>query len=455
MTLPVQSRDGQGESLQVLVAAGNPSLLSECRQALTGVPDRRVVLYSALSHQEALDIARDRQPQVVIAEVETDQRKLGALSKELHRLVPGLMTVGAYDPSRLNEGQSEGTLVIELLRSHVRDFLRRPISPIEFREVLDRLFSQPAPGQVRGGRIVSFVSNKGGVGKSTLSVNVGCALAARHPGQVLLVDASLQLGICAFMLDLQPGATILDAARERERLDETMLRGLTVGHESGLRLLAAPADALEATDITDEALARILNLARRTFRYVLVDTFPLLDGVVMTALDMSDLVFLVFQGTAPTVAGVARLLPVLEDLGFSRARQRMVLSRNHRRFLGSLTVGDIEARLERPIDFVIPYERQALVAMNSGRPYILSARWWSRFRRAVERIADAVDGVEVAPPARLDAAAGEQRERLGVDRRSGFDRRVADLGRPIGDRRAGSDRRVSSFDVVMRTETVG
>jgi pilus assembly protein CpaE len=412
-----------------------------------------VVLYSAESHQQALDIARDRQPQVVIAEVESDQRKLGAFSKDLHRLVPGLITVGAYDLSGVDDGQSEGALILALLRAHVRDFLRRPISPVEFREVLDRLFSQPLRGPIRSGRVVSFISNKGGVGKSTLSVNVACALAARHPGQVLLVDASLQLGICAFMLDLEPAATILDAARERERLDETMLRGLTIGHESGLRLLAAPADAMEATEISDEALSRVLNVARRTFQYVLVDTFPLLDSAVMTALDMSDLVFLVLHGMAPTVAGVARLLPVLEDLGFARARQRIVLNRNHWRFLGSVTTGDIEARLERPIDYVIPYARQAMTAMNSGRPYILHAGWWSRFRRAVERIADAVDRVEVTSPARFDATIG-RRDGFGTDRRSGFDRRIADLGRAAGDRRSVTDRRVSSFDVVMRTGTM-
>src|SRR4029077_8475898 len=103
-------------------------------------------------------------------------------------------------------------------------------------------------------------------------------------------------GICALMLDLKPATTILDAVHERDRLDETLLRRLSLPHASGVRLLAAPADALEAAEGGDEAIARILNLARRTFEYVIIDTFPMLDSVVIAALDISDVVCVVMQG---------------------------------------------------------------------------------------------------------------------------------------------------------------
>src|SRR5262249_29585563 len=157
------------------------------------------------------------------------------------------------------------TPIIELLRADVQDFLRRPLSATELRAVFDRLFARPAaaPSGDRG-RVVSFVSNKGGVGKSTLAVNVACGLALRHPDEVLLIDTSLQIGTCAVMLDLKPSASIVDAVRERDRLDATLLRNLTLKHGTGLRLLAAPADALEASEVDDAALARVLNLARRS-----------------------------------------------------------------------------------------------------------------------------------------------------------------------------------------------
>ena len=171
-----------------------------------------------------------------------------------------------------------------------------------------------APGEARAaqGRVASFLSNKGGVGKSTLAVNVACGLALRHPDDVLLIDASLQVGTCAMLLDLKPTTSIVDAVRERDRLDKTLLRHLTLRHGTGLRLLAAPMDALEGAEVDDEAIARIINMARRSFTYVIVDTFPMLDNVLMTILDITDVACVVVQATAPAVAGAARLLPVLE-----------------------------------------------------------------------------------------------------------------------------------------------
>ena len=74
----------------------------------------------------------------------------------------------------------------------------------------------------------SFLSNKGGVGKSTLAVNVATALALKHPDDVLLIDTSLQIGSCAMLLDIKPTTSIVDAVRERDRLDETLLRHLTL-----------------------------------------------------------------------------------------------------------------------------------------------------------------------------------------------------------------------------------
>jgi pilus assembly protein CpaE len=317
------------------------------------------------------------------------------------------------------------------------------LSPIELREVLKRLSAtRGTPAAAAGGRVVAFISNKGGVGKSTLAVNVACGLSRRNPGKVLLIDASLQLGICALMLDLAPTTTIVDAAREHERLDETLLRGLTLPHESGLRLLAGPSDALDAANVTDEALARILNLARRAFDVVVVDTFPMIDSVVMAALDMADLVFIVFQGTTPGVAGTARLLPVLEGLGFSAARQRLVLNRNHKRFLGELAVTDMERRLGRPIDHVVPYEKGVLVSMNTGRPPILGAvSRWRSFPRAVENIVETIDQQQLQMKTANVTAGPTTRSRFDGDRRSGVDRRVRDVGRREGDRRSGVDRR--------------
>jgi pilus assembly protein CpaE len=445
----------RGTPIDILHAlvVGDPALEDECRAALSRLPDRRVVVYAASTFADALDIARDRQPDFAIVDASHDIRELTAFLKELELVATDVIVAGAFQPHRLGQADSE-RIIIGLLRAHVRDFLHRPLSPTELREVLDRLFA-PSTRSAAGaaGAVAAFIGNKGGVGKSTLAVNVACCLARHHPGRVLLIDASLQLGVCWQLLDVQPSATILDAARQRERLDETLLRGLTLGHESGLRLLAAPADAIEAADVGDEAIARIINLARRTFDYVIVDTFPMLDSVAMAVLDLSDVVFVVFQATAPSITGAMRFLPVLEGMGVPPARQRLVLSRNHKSFMGNLTAPDIEQQLGRRLDHVAPYDRRVLVSTNTGRPYILDARRWSGFRGAIVGMAETVQEVRAGRKQRRGASDRRQDARGAGDRRGG-ERRQRNVGRAEGDRRMVRDRRAAAVAALV-TELMG
>ncbi len=398
---------GADRTFHVLIVGADAALEEEFRSALSRIPDRKGTIHYADTYREAIEAARRREPNLIVIDIDRDPTEIAVLSKDLQALVPGAAIAGAFMPDRLDRGGSEGTTLIELLRAHVRDFLRRPLSATELRGVIDRLFArQTAAAGAAEGRVAAFVSNKGGVGKSTLAVNVATALALRHPDEVLLVDTSLQIGSCAMLLDVKPTTSIIDAVRERDRLDKTLLRHLTIRHGSGLRLLAAPTDALEGSEVDDEAITRIITMARRCFEYVIVDTFPMLDGVLMTVLDISDVNFIVVQGTAPSVAGIARLLPVLERLGVPPSRQRLVLNYNYKPFLGNLQPTDIANGLQRTIDYVVPYEKRVLASMNTGSPHILHARRWERFGRAVNGIVDdlnlwAVDMArEAAAPAR-------------------------------------------------------
>jgi len=403
------------KNLRVLIVGGDRSLEEEFRTALARVPDRQGVIHFAETYREAVDVATRRQPTFILIEIDRDVGDVAALSKDLQELVPESAIAGAFRPDRLEQGQSESATIIELLRAQVRDFLRRPLSTTELRAVLDRLFSRlPGAAPVAQGRVAAFLSNKGGVGKSTLAVNVACALALRHPDEVLLIDASLQVGTCAMLLDLSPTTSIVDAIRERDRLDKTLLRHLTLRHASGLRLLAAPIDALEGAEVDDDAMSRIIKMARRSFKYVVIDTFPMLDSILMTILDVTDLAFVVVQGMTPAVAGIARLLPVLEGLGLQASRQRLVLNYNYKPFLGDLRPSDIADRLDRTLDYVVPYEHRVLASMNTGSPHVLHARRWERFGRTINNLVDDLDvfGVDPATESPQLHASAERRVKV-------------------------------------------
>lgn len=390
--MPAAATNTPDQNLRVLIAAGDPSLADEFRDAFARIPDRKCAVFTGDSEREAVEAARRRQPHLTLVNVDRDAGETAGLVKDLLVETPDTMIVGVFAPEWLERSSAEGATIISLLRSQVRDFLRRPLSTTELRAVLDRLFARaPDAPAADEGRVVAFISNKGGVGKSTLAVNVACGLALRHPDDVLLIDTSLQIGACAMLLDVKPTTSIIDAVRERDRLDKTLLRHLTLGHGSGLRLLAAPADALEGAEVDDEAIQRIVNMARRSFKYVLIDSFPALDSVLMTVLDVADMAYIVVQGTAPAVAGIARLLPVLEGLGVSEKRQRLVLNHNYQPFAGDLRPTDIADRLQRTIDYVIPYDARVLVSMNTGSPQILHGRPWHKLTRALNAMVDDLD----------------------------------------------------------------
>ena len=317
----------------------------------------------------------------MLLEVSKDFQVLKEFSKEVKVASPETVVAAVYHSDAFGPTYSENTLLLESMRSGVCDCFRRPLSKAELEHLLDRLFHRPDTQPALPGVLASFVSNKGGVGKSTLAINVACLLAKRQREPVLLVDAGLQMGVCATMLNLKPATSITDAVRERHRLDETLIRQFATPHECGLDLLAAPANAVEAAEVDDEILSRILTLARRAYTYVLVDTFPLLDRVMMSVLDMSDRTYLVLESVVPTILGAVQLMAVLDGLGLPRDRQRVVLNR-YSTFGGNIKPEGVALRLGRAVDHVIPYEKKLLIAANVGIPYVLTAgRFFSAFPR--------------------------------------------------------------------------
>lgn len=396
---------------QILVVGSDPLLRGEVEAAISSLRRWRPVVHYVQTTRQAIEAARNRRPEIVCVQIESDPRTLKTFSEEIAAVAPGSAVVALYRPENLGFGENEHQIIIEAMRAQVQDFLRRPLAGPELQQLLDRTLRKPAETRREMGKVISIVSNKGGVGKSTVSVSMACALAKRlPPGKVLLIDASLHLGSCAPMLDLTPTSGLASAAREKARLDETLVRKLAVRHECGLDLLAAPIDAVDAADIDDEAMSRTITLARRTYDYVIVDTFPMLDGLIMAVLDLSDRAYVVVQNTVPNVVGAARLLPVLEHVGFPKERTRVILNNNFEKAPGTLSVADVEGRLDRAVDHEIPYQKKLITALNTGRPYVLHATQLFGFGKAIKGVVDDLLSAEFgAPPERLGAedAAGD------------------------------------------------
>ncbi len=399
--------------IRILVIAEDPSLPEEFDHALQGIDLNTTVWYSS-DFRTGVESSRTRQPDIVCLEMGRDMDRFRATVLEIAAVAPSAAVVAIFRSEIFRPEDSESAFLVEALRSGVRDFLRRPLSTHELQAVLHgwpglkRLEAVHKDSQKPIGRILSIVSNKGGVGKSTVAVNLAARLAKKHPGDVLLIDASLQLGTCALMLDLQPRTTILDVVRERVRLDPTLLEHLTIEHESGLHFLAAPRNALEAAEISEDDIAQILQLARRSFRFVIVDTFPVLDNIVLSILDLSDRAVVVFNGTVPVIAGAREMFSTLIKLGFQEERMIPTLNFNHPTFAGSLGVQDIRRQMNREIMHVLPYRKRVLTAANTGQPLTLALGRSFGFGKALEKLVQHTEqsllGVEeVRSPTRAES----------------------------------------------------
>lgn len=372
-------------NLQILVASSADSRLQpELRDAFAGVPDVAPVFHFATEFHRAVELARNHQPDLALIEMTSDLNPLRHMVEELSVAAPDIAIAAVFRPEVFGHDISESAFLIEAIRAGARDFLRRPISSTDLGQLVQRLTRGTGKAARGVGKVVSFVSNKGGVGKSTLSTNVACALAQRFSEKVLLIDASLQMGVCSALLNLRPATSLSDCVREWERLDESLIRRLAASHACGLHVLAAPADAEEASQVTDAVMARVITLARRTYDYVIVDTFPMLDRVILTALDLSERAYLITENVVPTVLGAAKLVEVFDRLGFPAERQRVILNRFNS--FGGLRVADVAARIKRPIDFVVPYQKKLVAAANLGEPYILKASAWWGFGKAIHQI---------------------------------------------------------------------
>lgn len=381
---------------RILILGSDESLRDEAKLAFDSLGEEAPRFRFVSNAHQLFEVLRNQPIDMVLAEFPDNPRELTSLVRQIHSAAPDARVAAILRPEGFDETVNESAVLIDSMRGGVCDFLRRPLSTVDLGRLLDTR-SVSGSERVAGrenqlGRVVSFVSNKGGVGKSTLATNTGVAIARRGKQSVLLIDGSIQMGVGAALLDLNPSATLTDLARESERLDAMMIRQTAAVHSSGLHLLAAPADAVEAMEIDDVLMARIITMARQSYDIVIVDTFPMFDRVVIAALDLSDRVYVVLENVVPTLLGGVKLLSVLERIGYPAKRQSIILNRQQR-VAGSLSIDDVAERMQRDIDHVLPFDKRVMAAANCGVPIATAILRFSGFSRALERLADDVCGI--------------------------------------------------------------
>lgn len=219
------------------------------------------------------------------------------------------------------------------------------------------------------GCVVTVFSAKGGCGKTTLATNLSAALADKGRRQVCLVDLDLMFGDVAISLQLFPAHTIADAVPSGEELDLTALESLLTPHSPGLMTLTAPLEP--SVEIPTAVVSRVLQLLRRQFEFVVIDTPPAFTDHVLAAFDESEVIALMATLDIPALKNLKLTLETLELLNYPRERWRVVLNRADSKV--GLSGDEVEKNMRVPISAQIPSSRAVPAAINRGVPIVLDS----------------------------------------------------------------------------------
>jgi pilus assembly protein CpaE len=266
--------------------------------------------------------------------------------------------------------------VTETLRQAERSMRRRSEAPTE------------APVPHVEGRIVTVMAAKGGSGKTVVASNVAAVLVNWiEPSRVCIVDADLQFGDIALVMQIDPKHTVVNAAKEGDSLDSAFLDTVLATHESGMRVLAAPLEPAFADEVSTAQLVNILAMLKKDFEYVVVDTAPALDDRLLAILDVSDTVLFVVDMDLPSVKNAKLALETLRILNYPANKIKLVLNRSNSK--ARLDVDEIERSLRLPISADIPSDGLVPASVNEGIP-IVESHPKSKPAKAFEEVAKLV-----------------------------------------------------------------
>jgi pilus assembly protein CpaE len=259
----------------------------------------------------------------------------------------------------------EGTLILDAMRAGASECVAEPIAQEELHAALGRIAAQ-RPARRRGD-VFAVIGAKGGVGATTVAVNVATTLSKLHPSSTLLMDLHLTYGDAAIFLGAEPRFSTLDALENMHRMDASFLRTLVTQTKSGLSLLAS-SDHTVSTPVDVTRVRSLIELAASEFRYLVLDV-PRSDPAVLDSLEAVSSVIVVANQEVATIRSAARMSAALEQR-YGKQRVNVVISRYH----AGAEIGqkDVERVIGRPVAHVFPNNYPiALASLNTGRPLVL------------------------------------------------------------------------------------
>jgi pilus assembly protein CpaE len=385
------------DRIQVLIVDDISETRDHLAKLLGFEPDIEVV-GTASSGADAIEQAGKLLPDVILMDINMPDMDGIAATERLSAQVPSAAVV-------MMSVQGEADYLRRSMLAGAREFLVKPFSSDELtasirqvysreREKVVRLAAAPivrAQDPTEEGQVVAVFSPKGGVGRTTIAVNLAVAASAELGKKVTLVDASFQFGDVAVLLNLNPKdksmaelVPELEAGRDPDTVDT-----FTLTHSSGIHVLLAPPSPEMAELITPAGVKHVIEILRQHSELVVVDCAAWFNDTILGILDMADVILTVLTLEITSIKNIRLFLEVAEQLGYAH-KIRLVLNRADTTL--GIRVADVEHSIGRKVDHTIVSDGRAVVyALNRGVPFVLSNRE-SQVSQDVLRLATSIVG---------------------------------------------------------------
>ena len=260
------------------------------------------------------------------------------------------------------------------------DYLVKPFQPEELVARMGILarrgramqMVQKETTKVTAATIVTVHSLRGGLGCSSIVVNLGLAFHKLWGKQTLLIDSVLTAGQVALMLDAKPTATWENLVGiETEHLDDVVAREMMCPHKSGIRYIASPRYPIAADTFTNETLRLFMEKIKSNNDFIIVDTAHDFSDMTIQMLSMAGTILLVMAPEMASLRTTMSAMEIYDRLGISLDKVKIALNNNSSN--PAIKQAQLEKVLKHPIDFVLPFEAgEVNRALNFGQPFILN-----------------------------------------------------------------------------------
>jgi pilus assembly protein CpaE len=349
----------------MLTAAIASSDLTSSAQMLAGLEQTGLVS-SVLQWVVPADHMPDSSqsmPDVVFLDLARDPDPFFVFANQLRRIKPAIKLIAcsaAVPP--------QPSLLLEAMRSGVQDFLGKPVQTESLKDLLLRITEDLHTKDFRSqDKLIVVMGAKGGVGATTVAVNLGVQLATFARKHTVLLDFARPLGNVHLLLDLHPKFGIRDAVEGLDRLDSHFLAGLLTKHKTKLELLAGTTQPEEWEKIDINLLDRIVNVAQNAFDVVLLDIGSQFSSEWGSILRSARMILIVAEANVPSLWTLERRLLALKGFGIPQDRARIIINRWHKG--DDDVLKSIQKDINRPIFANLPNDfRKASQSVNLGTP---------------------------------------------------------------------------------------